>query len=94
MLGPEIELLGFLFESQVVHDLRVYAEPHRASLRFYRDNKGLEVDAVVEATNGRWIAVEVKLGQHRWEEGAKNLLTLRGKLATSVADRCGALVVV
>ena len=94
LLGPEIELLGFLFESQVVHDLRVYAEPHRASVRFYRDNKGLEVDAVVEATNGRWIAVEVKLGQHRIDEGAENLLTLRGKLAASVADRCGALIVV
>lgn len=94
LLGPEIELLGFLFESQVVHDLRVYAEPHGASVRFYRDNKGLEVDAVVEARDGRWVAFEVKLGQYRVEEGARNLLALRGKLADNVARRCGALVVV
>ncbi len=40
LLGPEIELAGLLFESQVVHDLRVYAQPHRGSVRFYRDNKG------------------------------------------------------
>lgn len=94
LLGPEIELLGLLFESQVIHDLRVYAGPHRASVRFYRDNKGLEVDAVVEARDGRWVAVEVKLGQYRTEEAARNLLALRGKVADDVARRCGALVVV
>lgn len=94
LLGPEIELAGFLFESQVIHDLRVYAEPHRASVRFYRDNKGLEVDAVVEARDGRWIAVEVKLGHHRIEEGAQNLLALHTKVADEVRSRCGSLVVV
>lgn len=35
LLGPEIELAGFLFESQVIHDLRVYAGPHRGSVLFY-----------------------------------------------------------
>ena len=94
LLGPEIELLGFLFESQIVHDLRVYAEPHRASVRFYRDNKGLEVDAVVEAADGRWAGLEVKLGHYRMDEAAENLLALRGKLTKTEADRCGALVVV
>lgn len=94
LLGPEIELAGFLFESQVVHDLRVYAQPHRATVRFYRDNKGLEVDAIVEATNGRWSAFEIKLGHHRVEEAARNLLALRGKLTDEVNAACGALVVV
>lgn len=94
LLGPEIELTGFLFESQVVHDLRVHAQPHRATVRFYRDNKGLEVDAIVEAADGRWIAIEAKLGHHRVDEGAKNLLALRGKLTDEANDACGALVVV
>lgn len=94
LLGPEIRFAGFLFESQVVHDLRVYAQPHRADVRFYRDNKGLEVDAIVEAANGRWVAVEAKLGHSRVDEGARNLRALRDKVAESVADTCGALVVV
>jgi predicted AAA+ superfamily ATPase len=94
LLGPEIELAGFLFESQVIHDLRVYAQPHRAEVRFYRDNKGLEVDAIVEATDGRWIGVEVKLGHHRVEDGAHNLLALRQKLSPATNAACGALVVV
>lgn len=94
LLGPEIELAGFLFESQVIHDLRVYAQPHRARVRFYRDNKGLEVDAIIEAADGRWIAIEVKLGHQRVDEGAHNLLALRKKLADETNAACGALVVV
>lgn len=94
LLGPEIELAGFLFESQTIHDLRVYAQPHRATVRFYRDNKGLEVDAIVESVDGRWIAIEIKLGHNRVDEGAKNLLSLRSRLTDSTNAACGALVVV
>jgi predicted AAA+ superfamily ATPase len=94
LLGPEIEWAGLLFESQVIHDLRVYAQPHRAQVRFYRDNKGLEVDAVIESAGGRWIAVEVKLGHHRADEGAANLLALKSKLIPEVNEGCGALLVV
>jgi uncharacterized protein len=94
LLGPEIGLAGFLFESQVVHDLRVYAQPHRGTVRFYRDNKGLEVDAIIEAADGRWIAVEVKLGHNRVDEAAGNLLALRKKLSAEANAGCAALVVV
>lgn len=94
LLGPEIELAGFLFESQVVHDLRVYAQRHRASVHFYRDNKGLEVDAIVERIDGRWIAVEAKLGHNRVDAGAANLLAMKGKLTEQANALCGALVVV
>lgn len=94
LLGPEIELAGLLFESQVIHDLRVYSQPHRAQVRFYRDNKGLEVDAIVEAPDGRWLAAEVKLGHNRVDEGAHNLLALRDKLSPETSAACGALVVI
>ncbi len=94
LLGPEIELMGFLFESQVVHDLRVYALPHRGMVRFYRDNKGLEVDAVLETPDGLWIAFEVKLGASRIDEGASNLLAMHGKLASDAQERCRGLIVV
>ncbi len=94
LLGPEIELAGFLFESQAIHDLRVYAQPHRAEVRFYRDNKGLEIDAIVEAADGRWIAAEIKLGHHRVEEAARNLLALKEKLSPATSAACGALLVI
>lgn len=94
LLGPEIELAGFLFESQAIHDLRVYAQPHRAEVRFYRDNKGLEIDAIVEAANGRWLAAEIKLGHHRVDEAAHNLLALKTKLSPATNAACGALLVI
>ncbi len=94
LLGPEIELAGFLFESQAIHDLRVYAQPHRADVRFYRDNKGLEIDAILEAPNGRWLAAEVKLGHNRVDQGARSLLALRDKLSPATAAACAALLVI
>ena len=94
LLGEEIEWTGFLFESQVIHDLRVLAQPLRAEVRFYRDNKGLEVDAIVERRDGRWLGVEVKLGVSRLDEGASHLLALRDKLDPAVVERCAGLLVV
>ena len=65
--GPErllgdLKTLGFLFESLVVRDLRVYAQAHEATVCHYRDSHGNEIDAIVDWGDGRWIAVEVKLG--------------------------------
>ena len=63
-------------------------------MRFYRDNKGLEIDAIVETAAGRWIAVVVKLGHNRVDEGAHNLLAMREKLSSEASAECGALLVV
>lgn len=57
----DLKLFGFLFESLVVRDLRIYSQPMRGEVRQFRDNKGLEIDAVVESGAG-WAAFEVKLG--------------------------------
>lgn len=72
-LLEDLELFGFLFESLVIRDLRVYAEVNDATVFHYRDNTGLEVDAIVEAADGRWCAFEIKLGPARVEEGAETL---------------------
>jgi predicted AAA+ superfamily ATPase len=94
LLAAEIEWTGFLFESQVVHDLRVYAQPHRAEVRYYGDNAGLEVDAIVERDDGQWVAFEVKLGQSWVDQAAASLLRTRSQLSESVVQRCGGLVIV
>ncbi len=72
-LLKDLNLLGFLFESLVVRDLRIYAQAADAQVLQYRDNTGLEIDAVVESADGRWAAFEVKLGSGEAEEGAANL---------------------
>jgi uncharacterized protein len=94
LLSDEIEWMGFLFESLVVRDLRVYATPSRAQVRYYRDNTGLEADAIVERDDGRWIAVEVKLGTRWVDAAAEALLSLRDRVSAEAAERCAALVVI
>jgi hypothetical protein len=46
----------------------------------YRDKSGLEADLIVRLRDGRWAAIEVKLGTKQIEEAAKNLLTLKSKI--------------
>jgi predicted AAA+ superfamily ATPase len=77
-LAAEPTTLGLWFESLVIRDLRIYAELIEGSVRYYRDNKKLEADAIVELPDGRWGAIEVKLGglQQSIDAAAKNLLTL------------------
>ena len=74
LLG-DLETLGCLFESLCVRDLRVYCQALRAELSHYRDNTGLEVDAIIRRRNGEWIAVEIKLGGRAAIEAAAAALT-------------------
>ncbi|WP_423927066.1 ATP-binding protein [Candidatus Palauibacter sp.] len=89
--GPEdllsdFEWFGFLFESMVVRDLRVYAQAIDADVFHYRDNTGLEIDAIVDAGPRRWGAFEIKLGTGRIDEAARNLLKFADRVET---ERCG-----
>ena len=58
----DITTFGLLFESLVVHDLRVYADTIGAHVYKYRDSKRRESDAVIQFDDGSWALVEVKLG--------------------------------
>ncbi len=58
----DLKFAGLLFESLVVRDLRVYGQASGCEISHYRDSDGLEVDAIVRRADGRWLAVEVKLG--------------------------------
>ncbi len=82
LLG-DLNLLGLLFESLVVRDLRVLAQPLDGQVLHYRDNYGIEVDAVVELADGRWGAFEVKLGPGMIDHGAQSLLRFVEQVDTS-----------
>jgi predicted AAA+ superfamily ATPase len=73
-LFNDLKFTGFLFESMVVHDLRVYGQANDAKVYHYRDSSGLEVDSIVQKYNGAWCAFEIKLGIGEIEEAAANLL--------------------
>lgn len=79
-LLQDLNLLGQLFESLVFRDLNIYARAADAEIYHYRDNTGLEVDAIVQCRNGDWCAFEVKLGVGQVDEAAAALLKFRGRL--------------
>lgn len=69
----DVNFTGFLFESLVTHDLRVYAQANDARVYHYRDSSGLEIDNIVQKYNGDWCAFEIKLGTGKIDEAAENL---------------------
>ena len=85
------QTFGLLFESLGVHDLSVYASAlpgaGRDSLRYYADADGLEVDVVIELKDGRWAAIEVKLGEDKVPKAVANLQRLCRKVANNPAAR-------
>lgn len=80
----DLKLTGFLFESLVIHDLRVYAQANDAKVYHYNDSTGLEVDVIVQKNSGEFCAFEIKLGIGQIDEAAKNLL----KFASILEENC------
>lgn len=90
----DFNYFGFLFESLVARDLRVYAQASDGEIFHYRDKDNLEADLVIRLNDDRWAAVEVKLGSDEIEEGAKHLIELRNKVDTSKVGEPSFLMVV
>ena len=90
-LKEDWQTLGLVFENLCVRDLTVYAralpEASQDPMHYYRDDNGLEADAVIEDASGRWGAFEVKLGENKADEAAQNLLRIREKLARNSLAR-------
>lgn len=88
-VGPDdlindLNTYGLFFETLCVRDLRVFAESLDGSVYHYRDNTGLECDAVVHLRNGKYGLIEIKLGGDSLiNEGAENLKKLAGKIDTT-----------
>ena len=72
----DLYFTGFLFESLVTHELRIYSQANDAKVYHYRDSSGLEVDCIVQKYNGDWCAFEIKLGTGQIDQAAAVLTKL------------------
>lgn len=93
LLG-DLNTLGFLFESLVERDLRIYASTFNAKLYHYRDYKDREIDAVIEMQDGSWGGIEIKLGANQIDAAAAGLLKLRDSLVAESASNAPAFLCV
>jgi len=78
------QTFGLVFENLCMRDIQVYARalPDVSShpVRYYRDDSGLEVDAIVENADGSWGAFEIKTSEAKVQDGVNTLTRLRDKL--------------
>ena len=90
----DVNTFGLLFESLVIRDLRTYVQALDGDIFHYRDKNGLEADAIIHLHDGRWAAIEVKLGSHWIDDAVANLLKLRDKVNTDSMGEPAFLAVV
>lgn len=94
-LMRDLESFGLFFEDFAVRDLSIYANSIGGSVSHYRDNTGLECDAVLHLEDGRWGAIEIKLGgDDLIEHGAKSLNTLRNKIIEKSEEQAPSFLMV
>jgi uncharacterized protein len=80
-------LLGALFESLVTLSVRVYAQASEASVKHLRTASGEhEVDLVVERSDGRVVALEVKLDRDAGDEDTRHLAWLERQIGDGLLD--------
>lgn len=90
----DFEYFGFLFESLCTRDIRVYAQANDGDVFHYRDKSGLESDLIIHLRDGRWAAIEVKLGNKQIEEAAQNLLKIKSKIDEDKMGKASFLMVI
>lgn len=94
-LCRDLESFGLFFEDMAVRDLRVYADSLHGDVLHYRDNAGLECDAIIHLENGDWGAIEIKLGgDDLIESGARSLKTLKTKIAEKSQEKAPSFLMV
>lgn len=80
-------LLGQLFESLVTLSIRVYAQAAESVVRHLRTKEGRqEIDLIVERSDQRVVAMEVKLSATVSDEDVRHLLWLKDLLKEDVLD--------
>ena len=85
----DLRTFGLMFESMVERDLRIYIEYLGGKLFHFRDNvTGLEVDSILEFSDGEYAAVEIKLGFNQVEEAKKNLTNFYNNMVKKPKFMC------
>jgi uncharacterized protein len=90
----DFQYFGFLFEALCTRDIRVYAGANDGDVFHYRDKGGLESDLIVRLRDGRWAAIEVKLGNKQIDLAAENLLALRARVDEDTMGEASFLMVI
>lgn len=81
-LIKDLNFAGFIFENMCMRDLKIYVDAIDAKLSYYRDKNNFEIDFILETSEGKWGAIEVKLGAGEIPSAASNLISFSEKVDT------------
>lgn len=88
-LIDDLKTFGFMFEALVERDLRIYIEYLGGKLFHFRDNvTGLEVDSILEFSDGEYAAVEIKLGFNQVNDAKKSLMNFYNNMIKKPKFMC------
>jgi len=81
-IGPEyfkndLDLFGHAFENMVLRDLLSFAQNHNGKIMHYRDDTGLEVDAIFQLADGKYALIEIKTGEGKIPQAEESLLKFK-----------------
>ncbi len=80
----DFQTFSLFFESLVVRDLRIYADTMDGEVYRYKDKNGLEIDTVIQLSDGRWGAIQIKMGSHLFDEAAVKLINFSDKVDQTI----------
>lgn len=90
-LVDDWQTFGLVFENMAMRDISVYARAldllDDVPVRYYRDDSGLEADAIVQLADGRWAAMEIKVSEDKVAAGVASLKRLRKKVCENPRSR-------
>ena len=89
----DLNFTGFIFENMCIRDLRIYAEILNGNLSYYRDKNNFEVDCILTFDNGKWGAIEIKLGAGEIPTAAENLNKFKENINTDKYGKPSFLII-
>lgn len=88
-LVNDLHTFGFMFEALAERDLKIYMDYLDGRLFHFRDNvTGLEVDSILEFSDGEYAAAEIKLGYYQVEEAKENLINFSNNMLKKPKFMC------
>jgi predicted AAA+ superfamily ATPase len=79
-LLADVNYIGYLFESMVLQNIRVYADANDAKVYYYRDSNADEIDIITQDRSGDWAGFEVKLSDDNLDDTAEKLLRISSNI--------------
>lgn len=85
----DLNTFGFLFESLVYRDLKIYMDYLNGNVYHFRDNvTGLEIDSILEFEDGEYAAIEIKLGFNGFKDAKESLLKFQEQMVKKPKFMC------